>query len=171
MICVVSAEPIILNGFTMNSVSHVNYGLWQHPEDQTYRYTDLDYWLELARILDEGRFDNLFIADALGLLDVHGGSAEASLRTGTQSPLGDPLLLVSALAAATRDLGFGITVSTSYEKPYLLARKFTTLDHVTRGRIAWNVVTSQLDSAARNLGWRSSTPMMSAMIAPMNSSK
>ncbi|MGJ4859370.1 NtaA/DmoA family FMN-dependent monooxygenase [Labrys sp. La1] len=158
MTYVVSAEPIILNGFTMNSVSHVNYGLWQHPEDETYRYTDLDYWIELARILDEGRFDNLFIADALGLLDVHGGSAEASLRTGTQSPLGDPLLLVSALAAATRDLGFGITVSTSYEKPYLLARKFTTLDHVTRGRIAWNVVTSQLDSAARNLGLEAQYP-------------
>ncbi|MET4431632.1 FMN-dependent oxidoreductase (nitrilotriacetate monooxygenase family) [Mycolicibacterium sp. 624] len=145
-------RPIILNGFSMNSVSHVNYGLWRHPRDQTHRYTTIDYWVELAQILDRGRFDTFFLADALGLLDTHGGSAAASLRTGTQSPVDDPLLLVSALAAATKDLGFGVTVSTTYEHPYLLARKFTTLDHLTGGRVAWNVVTSQLDSAARNLG-------------------
>jgi FMN-dependent oxidoreductase (nitrilotriacetate monooxygenase family) len=144
--------PIVLNAFTMNAVSHLNYGLWRHPQDQTYRYTDIDYWIELAQILDRGRFDNLFIADALGLLDVYGGGPEASLRTGTQSPVNDPLLLVSAMAAATTHLGFGITVSTTYEHPYLLARKFTTLDHLTKGRIGWNIVTSQLDSAARNLG-------------------
>jgi FMN-dependent oxidoreductase (nitrilotriacetate monooxygenase family) len=147
-----ATQPIILNGFSMNSVSHVNYGLWRHPRDQTHRYTTIDYWVELAQILDRGRFDTFFLADALGLLDTHGGSAAASLRTGTQSPLDDPLLLVSALAAATTDLGFGVTVSTTYEHPYLLARKFTTLDHLTGGRVAWNVVTSQLDSAARNLG-------------------
>ncbi|WP_235210626.1 LLM class flavin-dependent oxidoreductase [Caballeronia sordidicola] len=142
----------------MNTVSHLNYGLWRHPDDQAYRYTDIDYWIELAKLLEEGRFDNLFIADALGLLDVHGGSADASLRTGTQSPVNDPLLLVSAMAAATRHLGFGVTVSTTYEQPYLLARKFTTLDHLTKGRIAWNVVTSQLDSAARNLGLERQVP-------------
>ncbi|WP_069263983.1 LLM class flavin-dependent oxidoreductase [Paraburkholderia nodosa] len=146
------AEPIILNAFTMNTVSHLNYGLWRHPDDQTWRYTDVDYWTDLAKLLDEGGFDTLFIADALGLLDVYGGSAEASLRTGAQSPVNDPLLLVSAMAGATRQLGFGVTVSTTYEHPYLLARKFTTLDHLTKGRVAWNVVTSQLESAARNLG-------------------
>ncbi|WP_036435572.1 NtaA/DmoA family FMN-dependent monooxygenase [Mycobacterium sp. URHB0044] len=145
-------KPIILNGFSMNSVSHVNYGLWRHPRDQTHRYTTIDYWVELATILDRGRFDTFFLADALGLLDTYGGTAAASLRTGTQSPVDDPLLLVAALAAATTDLGFGVTVSTTYEHPYLLARKFSTLDHLTGGRVAWNVVTSQLDSAARNLG-------------------
>ncbi len=71
----------------MNTVSHLNYGLWRHPDDQAHRYTDIDYWIELAKLLEEGRFDNLFIADALGLLDVHGGNADASLRTGTQSPV------------------------------------------------------------------------------------
>ncbi|TQR85471.1 LLM class flavin-dependent oxidoreductase [Mycobacterium hodleri] len=144
--------PIILNGFSMNSVSHVNYGLWRHPRDQTHRYTTIEYWTELATILDRGNFDTFFLADALGLLDTYDGSAAASLRTGTQSPVDDPLLLISAMAAATRDLGFGVTVSTTYEHPYLLARKFSTLDHLTGGRVAWNVVTSQLDSAARNLG-------------------
>ncbi|MET2831537.1 LLM class flavin-dependent oxidoreductase [Mesorhizobium shangrilense] len=145
-------SPIILNGFTMNAVSHVAYGLWRHPDDQAYRHAELDYWIELARALEDGGFDCLFIADALGLLDVHGGGYAASLAKGVQSPVNDPLLLVGALAGATSRLGFGVTVSTTYEKPYLLARKFTTLDHLTKGRIAWNVVTSQLDSAARNLG-------------------
>lgn len=144
--------PIILNGFSMDAVSHVNYGLWRHPADQTHRYNTIEHWVQLARILDDGGFDALFLADALGLLDTYGGGPEASLRTGTQSPVSDPLLLVSALAAQTTHLGFGVTVSTTYEQPYLLARKFTTLDHLTGGRVAWNIVTSQLDSAARNLG-------------------
>lgn len=152
------ASPIILNAFTMNAVSHVSYGLWRHPDDQTWRYTDLDYWTELAHILDEGGFDSLFIADALGLLDTYDSSAAASLALGVQSPLGDPLPLVSAMAAVTKRLGFGVTVSTTYEKPYLLARKFTTLDHLTNGRIAWNIVTSQLESAARNLGRERQVP-------------
>lgn len=144
--------PLILNGFTMNVVGHVSAGLWRHPRDQAHRYTTLDYWTGLARLLEEGGFDGMFLADAVGHLDVFGGSADASLRTAAQSPVNDPLLLVSAMAAATKHLGFGVTVSTTYEQPYLLARKFTTLDHLTNGRIAWNIVTSMLESAARNLG-------------------
>ncbi|MFV0262322.1 MAG: LLM class flavin-dependent oxidoreductase [Kluyvera sp.] len=143
---------IILSGFTMAAVSHINYGMWRDPQDQSYRYTDIEYWVGLARLLEENGFDCLFIADALGLIDSWQGSPAASLAQGIQSPLIDPLLLVSAMAAQTQRLGFGITVSTTYEQPYLLARKFTTLDHLTNGRIAWNVVTSQLESAARNLG-------------------
>ena len=144
-------KNIILSGFTMAAVSHVNYGMWRNPQDKSYRYTDIGYWTELARLLEENHFDCLFIADALGLIDSWQGSPAASLERGVQSPLIDPLLIVSAMAAETSRLGFGITVSTTYEQPYLLARKFTTLDHLTKGRLAWNVVTSQLASAARNL--------------------
>ncbi|OPG04621.1 LLM class flavin-dependent oxidoreductase [Microbispora sp. GKU 823] len=145
-------KRLILNGFAMTVVGHVSAGLWRHPSDRASEYTTLSYWTDLARLLESGGFDALFLADALGHLDVFGGTPDASLRNAAQSPVNDPLLLVSAMAAATRHLGFGITVSTTYEQPYLLARKFTTLDHLTEGRIAWNVVTSVLDSAARNLG-------------------
>ncbi len=145
-------KPLILNGFAMNVVGHISAGLWRHPDDRAADYTNIDYWINLARLLDRGGFESLFIADALGHLDVYQGSSEASLRTAAQSPVNDPMLLVSAMAAATEQLGFGITVSTTYEQPYLLARKFTTLDHLTKGRVAWNIVTSVLDSAARNLG-------------------
>ena len=149
---------MILNAFTMAAVSHLNYGLWRHPEDRTHRYTEIGYWVELARILDEAGFDCLFIADALGAIDVYGNSPDASLRHGIQSPLLDPMLPISAMAAATRRLGFGVTLSTTYEHPYLAARKFTTLDHLTAGRIGWNVVTSQQESAARNLGLERQVP-------------
>ncbi|SEG54372.1 FMN-dependent oxidoreductase, nitrilotriacetate monooxygenase family [Thermomonospora echinospora] len=145
-------KRIFLNAFDMSCVGHQAPGLWRHPDDQAYRYTDLDYWIELARLLERGRFDSLFLADVLGAYDVYTGSRDPALRQSTQIPLTDPLLVVSAMAAATRHLGFGVTVSLTYEQPYALARKFTTLDHLTKGRIAWNVVTSYLDSAARNLG-------------------
>ena len=125
--------------------------MWRHPDDKTSSYTDLSYWVDLAKTLDDGGFDALFIADAVGQLDVYGGDAAAALTRGVQTPVTDPLLVVSAMAAATRRLGFGVTVSTTYESPYLLARKFSTLDHLTGGRIGWNVVTSLLDSAARNI--------------------
>ncbi|GAA2783328.1 LLM class flavin-dependent oxidoreductase [Mycolicibacterium pallens] len=143
--------PFILSAFSMSTVSHGNFGMWRHPEDRTAQYTSLSYWVDLARLLDDGGFDLLFIADAVGQLDVFGGSAEAALTHAVQTPVTDPLLAVSAMAAATRRLGFGITVSTTYESPYLLARKFSTLDHLTGGRIGWNIVTSLLDSAARNI--------------------
>lgn len=147
-----SPKPWILNGFAMNVPGHISAGLWRHPADQSHRHVELEHWIHLARVLEEGGFDAMFLADVLGPVDVYQGGREAALRHAVQTPVDDPMLLVSAMAAATRHLGFGITVSTTYEQPYLLARKFSTLDHLTQGRIAWNVVTSALDSAARNLG-------------------
>lgn len=145
------ADAFVLSAFTMSTVSHGNFGMWRHPDDRTSSYTDLQYWVDLAKTLDDGGFDALFIADAVGQLDVHGSDATAALTRAVQTPVTDPLLAVSAMAAATKRLGFGVTVSTTYESPYLLARKFSTLDHLTGGRIGWNVVTSLLDSAARNI--------------------
>lgn len=145
-------KQLILNGFAMTVVGHVSAGLWRHPSDRADTYTSLDYWTNLARLLDEGGFDTLFVADAVGHLDVYNGTPDASLRTAAQSPVNDPTVIVSAMAAVTRHLGFGVTISTTYEQPYLLARKLTTLDHLTKGRVGWNIVTSILESAARNLG-------------------
>jgi long-chain alkane monooxygenase len=151
-----TADPFVLCAFTMSTVSHGNFGLWRHPHDRTSAYTDVKYWVDLAKLLDAGGFDALFIADAVGQLDVFGGDATAALTRGVQTPVTDPLLAVSAMAAATERIGFGVTVSTTYESPYLLARKFSTLDHLTGGRIGWNIVTSLLGSAARNIIGRGS---------------
>lgn len=74
--------------------------------------------------------------------------------SGAQWPVNEPLSVVSAMAAATKNLGFGVTVATTYEQPYHLARRLSTVDHLTGGRLGWNIVTGYLDSAARNLGFQ-----------------
>ncbi len=126
--------------------------MWTHPRDRSTDYLSLDYWTGLARTLERGLFDGLFLADVLGVYDVLGGNADAAVRNAVQVPLLDPLLLVPAMAAATTHLGFGVTCATGYEAPFLLARRFSTLDHLTRGRVGWNIVTGYLDSAARAMG-------------------
>ncbi len=145
-------RQIRLNGFIGFSPVHLSPGLWAHPRSRGAEYKDLDYWVELAKILERGKFDALFIADGIGVHDVYGGSADASIRAGAQFPKHDPLMLVSALAHETRELGFGITASTTHELPAVLARRFSTLDHFTSGRIGWNIVTGYSDSGARAVG-------------------
>ena len=143
---------IRLNAFAMNCVAHQSPGLWRHPRDRSSDYHRLSYWTDLARTLERGRFDGLFLADVLGVYDVFGGSPDAALRHAAQVPVNDPLMLVSAMAAVTEHLGFGVTSNLSYEPPYAFARRMSTLDHLTSGRIGWNVVTGYLDSAARGMG-------------------
>lgn len=143
---------IRFNAFDMNCVAHQSPGLWRHPEDQSWRYKDITYWTELAKLLERGRFDGLFIADVLGTYDVYGASDEAAIRQAAQIPVGDPMLLVSAMALVTEHLGFGITTGTGFEHPYPFARRMSTLDHLTNGRVGWNVVTGYLPAAARNMG-------------------
>jgi alkanesulfonate monooxygenase len=138
----------------MNSVSHAYPGLWRHPRDRSLDYSDLTYWIEFARLLERGKFDGIFMADGLGVYDVYGGSAEAAIRRAVMIPKNDPSMLVSAMAAATRHLGFGITFSVADEVPYSFARKVSTLDHLTRGRVGWNIVTGFLESSAKAKGDR-----------------
>jgi long-chain alkane monooxygenase len=149
----VAKRQIRLNAFDMATPGHIQQGMWTHPRDNSSEYARLDHWIALARRLERGLFDGLFLADVLGIYDVHGGGPEAALRGGVQVPLLDPLMLVPAMAAATTHLGFGVTANTAYEPPYLFARRMSTLDHLTQGRIGWNIVTGYLDSAARALGY------------------
>src|SRR5450830_624577 len=145
-------KQLLLNAFNMNCVGHIQHGLWAHPRDRSTEYNTLSYWTDLARTLERGLFDGLFIADILGVYDVYQGNVDVTLRESVQLPVNDPLLLVSAMAAHTRHLGFGVTVNPLSELPYLLARRFSTLDQLTQGRFGWNIVTGYLDSAARALG-------------------
>jgi FMN-dependent oxidoreductase (nitrilotriacetate monooxygenase family) len=146
------AKQIRLNAFDMNCVVHQSAGLWRHPRDRSDQYTSLDYWVELAKILECGKFDALFIADVLGVYDVYGGSTDAALAEAAQVPLNDPVLLIPAMSYATRHLGFGVTCTLSFEPPYPFARRMSTLDHLTEGRIGWNIVTGYLNSAAKGVG-------------------
>ena len=148
-----SPKQIHLNAFDMACVGHIQQGLWRHPRDQSMRYTELDYWTDYAKRLEAGLFDGIFFADVVGVYDVYGGSADAALRGAVQVPVNDPTLVIPAMAAVTRHLSFGVTANLTYEQPFLFARRMSTLDHLTRGRIGWNIVTGYLDSAARAAGF------------------
>jgi alkanesulfonate monooxygenase len=161
-------KEIRLNAFAMNCVAHQSPGLWTHPRDRTTEYNRLPYWIDLAQTLERGRFDGLFLADVLGVYDVFGGGPEAALRNAAQTPANDPLLVIPAMAAVTKNLGFGVTSNLSYEPPYTFARRMSTLDHLTEGRIGWNVVTGYLDSAARGAGKDSRPRMMTVTTSPTN---
>src|ERR1700684_3344302 len=145
-------KEIRLNAFAMNCVAHQSPGLWTHPRDRTADYNRLPYWLDCASALERGRFACLCLPAVLGVYDVFGGSPDAALRNAAQTPVNDPMLVIPAMAAVTEHLGFGVTSNLSYEPPYTFARRMSTLDHLTDGRVGWNVVTGYLDSAARGAG-------------------
>ncbi|CAN3375807.1 hypothetical protein DIURU_003908 [Diutina rugosa] len=146
-------KPLILNAFEIGASGLQAPGLWTHPDDHSRDYNKIEYWTNLAQLLEKGKFNGLFIADVLGPYDVYNGphNFTAAASSGAQFPINEPSAVVSAMAAVTKHLTFGITFSTISEQPYHFARRLATLDHLTNGRVGWNVVTSYLDSAARNL--------------------
>ena len=145
-------KKIKINAFDMNCVGHIQQGLWTHPRDQSTRYLELRYWTDYARRLEAGLFDGIFFADVVGVYDVLGGRPDAAIAGAVQVPVNDPMMLISAMASVTEHLGFGVTANLTYEAPYLLARRMSTLDHLTQGRMGRNMVTGYLDSAARAAG-------------------
>jgi alkanesulfonate monooxygenase SsuD/methylene tetrahydromethanopterin reductase-like flavin-dependent oxidoreductase (luciferase family) len=112
----------------------------------------------LAQILEKGCFDALFLADVMGLYDTYRGSAATSIIEAMQVPVNDPALLIPAMAYVTEHLGFACTSSVLQTPPFTFARQVSTLDHLTRGRVAWNVVTSYLPNAAASLGYSGLPP-------------
>ena len=145
-------RELLFNAFNMTAPSHNWAGLWSHPRDTSINYNSLDYWVDYARTAERGLLDGIFLADVFGVYDVFGDSADTAIRHAVQLPNAEPTLLVSAMALATKHLGFGITSNLTFEHPYQLARRFSTLDHLTNGRIGWNIVTGYLDSGARGMG-------------------
>ncbi|WP_454812869.1 LLM class flavin-dependent oxidoreductase [Paenarthrobacter nitroguajacolicus] len=145
-------KQLKLFAFDFNGPAHLSSGLWRHEHDGGSEYTNVHRWVEYAQMLERAGFDGMFFADNNGYHDKYQGKVDGALRDAAQIPANDPAYLIPAMAASTRHLGFGVTSSTAYDHPYALARKFSTLDHITGGRIGWNVVTSYSDSAARNLG-------------------
>ena len=144
---------MVLNAFSMNCVSHIQQGMWTREDTRQLEFGSLDPWIELAKVAEEGCFDTIFLADVLGLYDNYKGNADTSLRQAMQVPVNDPMLLIPAMAAATEHLGFAFTSSVLQAHPFTFARQLSTLDHLTNGRVAWNIVTSYLPNAGTNLGF------------------
>ncbi|MGK2936527.1 MAG: LLM class flavin-dependent oxidoreductase [Solirubrobacteraceae bacterium] len=147
------AARLRFNAFTMNCVSHIHHGQWRRPDTRQLDYLDLNTWVDLAKTLERGKFDAIFLADVIGTYNVYGGDRTAAVEEGLQTPVNDPSLLIPALAYATKDIGFAFTQSILQEHPFNYARRLSTLDHLTNGRVGWNVVTSYLEDTGRNLGY------------------
>ncbi len=147
-----AGREIHLNAFYMSSPSQSWGGLWAHPNADGLGYNTLRFWTDLAKTAERGLLDCVFVADNLAVPSLYEGKPDAMIRSGTMFPAADPMMLVSAMAAVTQHLCFGVTGNTTFEPPYLLARRLSTLDHLTEGRLAWNVVTGAIQSAALALG-------------------
>ena len=145
-------KQISFNAFEMNCISHLSPGLWRYPNDRALEYKSIEYWQDVAKIAEKGLFDAVFIADVLGIYDLYGGNDLGALKNALQVPVNDPLSLAVVGASVTQNVGFGITAGVPFEHPYPFARRLSTLDHLTKGRVGWNIVTGYLPSANENMG-------------------
>jgi FMN-dependent oxidoreductase (nitrilotriacetate monooxygenase family) len=127
-------------------------GGWRHPEATLDDIFEPERYQHIARVLEAARFDGCFFADLFGLYDIHGGSYDAYVRRGGQISYLDPTVVLPLMAGVTRHLGLGATLSTSFHSPYHLARWLGSLDVLSKGRVAWNVVTSATNLEAQNAG-------------------
>lgn len=129
-------------------------GSWRHPATE-HGYLDAGYYAKIGRQLEEGCFDLMFFDDRLAMPGIYGGSVDEAVRYGARPVKLDLSLILGVLAQTTSRIGLGATYSTTYYAPFHVARTFATLDHLSRGRAAWNVVTSVNDSEAQNFGVQS----------------
>ena len=132
-----------LGAFFMIPGHHV--AAWRHPESQTDEILSFDLYRKLAQTAERGKFDMIFFADGYAVHDRDGVGIEQTVNVRP-----DPLTLLSALSVVTSHIGLTATASTTYNEPFHLARKFATIDHLSRGRAAWNVVTSSSEAEALN---------------------
>ncbi len=145
-------RPLNFCAFVMDTPSHIIHGVWRDPEGEQIRFNELDLWIDLARRLEAGGFDAIFFADVIGLYHDFRGGPEFHEELGLQIPSNDPMVIISALAAATENLGLAFTFGVAQEPPFQFARQISTLDHATKGRLAWNIVTGANANGWRNLG-------------------
>lgn len=147
-----SRNRLIFNAFTMNVVSHVWHGLWRHPDGTQKDFDKLDTWVDLAQTLERGKFDAMFFADVIGVDPAYNGSWETYIKEGLQIPGNDVAALCAALIARTENLGLTFTSTILSDHPFTFARKVSTMDQLSDGRIGWNIVTGVSHNASQNYG-------------------
>lgn len=145
-------KPMIFNFFLMDTPSHIFHGTWRHPQSRSIDYADLDLWTELAVKAEEAKVDAIFMADNFGLYEEAGDRIDRVVSNAVQVPCNDPMMLISAMSAATKNLCFVYTSSILQQHPSPFARQTGSLDHLTKGRIGWNIVTSFVKNAAASVG-------------------
>jgi FMN-dependent oxidoreductase (nitrilotriacetate monooxygenase family) len=141
-----------LVGFMQAGSTSVYAGSWRHPATE-HGFLTSSYYQKMARTLEEGCFDLMFFDDRLAMPGIYGGSVADAVRLGARPVKLDLSVVLGVIAGVTRSIGLGATYSTTYYTPFHVARTFATLDHLSGGRAAWNVVTSVNDSEAQNYGF------------------
>ena len=144
-------DKMSLVAFMQAGSASVYAGSWRHPATE-HGYLDAAYYAKVGRQLEEGCFDLMFFDDRLAMPGIYGGSVAEAVRYGARPVKLDLSVILGVLAQATSHIGLGATYSTTYYQPFHVARTFASLDHLSRGRAAWNVVTSVNDSEAQNFG-------------------
>ena len=139
-------NPMILTAFFFNPQGDHRMS-WRDPHAPRMEIFDLDYYKQLALAAESARMDALFVADHVAMWDTY----ESNIKHYANARL-EPITLLAALAAVTDHIGLIATASASYSEPYNLARAFASLDHISRGRMGWNVVTSAMNEEAMNFG-------------------
>lgn len=128
-----------------------HHAMWRHP-DTDNSFLTADYYENIARTLEHGFFDGFFFADSLGINTYYKKSFDTAFRLGGQFYMLDPVALVAIMGRVTRHLGLGITMSANYVHAYQLAKTLATLDMLSDGRVAWNIVTTGGVAPALNFG-------------------
>jgi FMN-dependent oxidoreductase (nitrilotriacetate monooxygenase family) len=146
-----ATRQMSLVGFMQAGNATVYAGSWRHPATE-HGFLTASYYAKLGRTLEEGCFDMMFFDDRLAMPGIYGGSVAEAVRHGARPVKLDLSIVLGVLAGATEHIGLGATYSTTYYSPFHVARTFATLDHLTGGRAAWNIVTSVNDSEAQNFG-------------------
>src|SRR5271166_635542 len=145
-------KRMIFTLLVMDSVGHNFHGIWRHPQARNREYNKLDLWVELAKKAEQAKIDAFFFTDVLGIQGEFNRSRDVVFEQAVNVPIGDCTMLLPALARETSDIGFLYTSSVIQHHPFVFARQVSTLDHLSDGRVGWNIVTSANERAFRNLG-------------------
>lgn len=146
-------KRLFFNAFVMNTSSHIHHGQWRRPDARQVHFDDVELWVDLAHTLEDAKFDAMFFADVSGLYGDSDADFSDYVREGLQIPSNDPLILLGALAGRTTDIGLAATANVFQQHPTNFARQVATLDHISNGRAAWNIVTGTQDNGYRNFGY------------------
>lgn len=145
-------KRMIFTLLVMDSIGHNFHGSWRHPDAGNRKYKGFDMWVDLAKKAEQAKVDAFFFTDLMGVQGEYNGSRDVVFEMAMNVPIADCTMLIPALAHQTQDLGFLYTSSVISHHPFVFSRAASTLDHLSNGRIGWNIVTSANEKAFRNLG-------------------
>ncbi|OBK95318.1 monooxygenase [Mycobacterium asiaticum] len=145
-------KRMIFTLLVMDSIGHNFHGIWRHPRARNREFKGFDLWVDLAKKAERAKIDAFFFTDVIGVQGEYKGSRDVIFEMAMNVPIGDCTMLIPAMARETADIGFLYTSSVISHHPFVFARAISTLDHLTNGRVGWNIVTSANERAFRNLG-------------------